>query len=239
MYSLINYILKFVFPEKCIICRNVLPLSFEDNILCKYCENNTPFLKENLCTKCGKPISEGYHLCSLCETRSQIFDIGFSAFEYSILKSSIAHFKYQKYQNDGEKFSKLMIDYAKLYHKDIIEKTDIILPVPLSNKKLKDRGFNQADLLGKYLATGFNKQYYTDILVRAINTLPQNSLNPQQRAKNIKDAFKIIDSTKIDNKNILLIDDIFTTGSTINECARILKMNGANEVYFYTLSTTK
>ena len=113
------------------------------------------------------------------------------------------------------------------------------MPVPLSNKKLKDRGFNQADLLGKYLATGFNKQYYTDILVRTINTLPQNSLNPQQRAKNIKDAFKIIDSTKIDNKNILLIDDIFTTGSTINECARILKMNGANEVYFYTLSTTK
>ena len=118
-----------------------------------------------------------------------------------------------------------------------LDAPDLIVPVPLHPKRLSQRGFNQAGLLALELGRKIKAPVSTDALVRKNQTLPQTRLKRGERLKNVKGAFEIPDDSKVRGRRILLIDDVFTTGTTLSECAKVLKRKGgASEVYALTVT---
>ena len=203
--------------------------------MCNNCASDIPFIEGKVCKKCGLPLKVG-DVCEKCMKRTFAFEYGFSAFTYDTVRKSIFRFKYSGVKNDGVGMAKLMEIFIRQNYSDLIDDINLIIPVPIHIKKLKSRGFNQADILARNLAEFLGKDYSSNTISRVKNTAPQNSLNYKERARNISDAFEFNKSIDVEDKSILIIDDIFTTGSTINECARLLMMNGAKAVYFYTFS---
>ncbi|SNX53133.1 ComF family protein [Thermoanaerobacterium sp. RBIITD] len=222
--------LDLLFPPKinCILCGKII----KDGSVCEDCENKLPFITGNRCIVCGKPIELG-EKCPDCKENDHIFKRNVSVFEYDdMMKSLIARFKYYKERQLSEFFAKYMHKY--LLNTDI--KFDVIVPVPLHKTKLDERGYNQAELLARELS------YRFDIILskpirRIKNTRSQTALNKEERAKNLKGAFKVVYSEMVKNKTILLIDDILTTGSTLDECAKVLIESGAICVYTATIAT--
>ena len=117
-----------------------------------------------------------------------------------------------------------------------MKKYDIITPVPISNLRRRERGYNQSDLIAIKVAEFANITYYPKILIKIKNNKPQSTLNKEHRLENVKNVYKIQNLEKIKEKNILLFDDIYTTGATANECARLLKQAGAQELGILTLA---
>lgn len=113
---------------------------------------------------------------------------------------------------------------------------DMIFPVPLHVKRLRQRGFNQAGLLARVLGHQLELPVHYDCLVRRCWTEPQTRLNREERLHNVKDAFMVADARKVKGRRILLVDDVYTTGTTLNECARILKAGGAAAIHAVTVS---
>ena len=125
----------------------------------------------------------------------------------------------------------------KIFTEKFINKYDVIISVPIHNKRMKTRGYNQSKLIAKEIAINCGKEYYDNVIIKSKNIAPQSTLDMLERVKNIKEAFSIgKNSEKISGKNVALFDDIFTTGSTVNECAKILKKIGANNVGIFTLA---
>ena len=119
---------------------------------------------------------------------------------------------------------------------DLFEKTDIIIPVPLHWRRKLKRMYNQADVLGELLAKKLNKSYRSNLLIRRKNTHTQENKTLQERLKNVRNAFQINKHLVIEGKSILIIDDVLTTGATMNACAKELKKNGAKAVYVLTIA---
>ncbi len=185
--------------------------------------------------KCGKPIEkEEIEYCEDCTKHNLAFDQGKSIWVHKdSVSKAIYRFKYKNKRNYGRIFAKEM---AKKYSVQIKQwGVQEIIPVPIHRKRRKKRGYNQseilADELGKWVDIPVNKK----AVLRIRNTTPQKKLTSVQRAENLKNAFEI--SPDYNPCGIILIvDDIYTTGSTIHRIAQILKENGAHEVYFLTIS---
>lgn len=118
----------------------------------------------------------------------------------------------------------------------LLKKYDIIVPVPISRKRCKNRGYNQSALLAKELAKVLGLEYEENALVKIINNPKQSELSQEQRILNVKNVYKIKKDSKIINKKVLLIDDVFTTGATCNECVKVLKEAGAKKVGVFTIA---
>ena len=119
-------------------------------------------------------------------------------------------------------FAKNMLKNKKTF--GFLKKYDIIIPVPIHKKRKLDRGYNQTELIAKYLSKNIDTlEVFNDILIKSINTVPQSILNSVERKKSVKGIYKIKQIQQIENKNVLLIDDIYTTGSTVNECCKMLR----------------
>ena len=117
-----------------------------------------------------------------------------------------------------------------------IKKYDIIIPVPISKKRLKERGYNQSALIAKEIANYLKIEYNEKVLIKIKDNIAQSILEGKDRELNVKDVYKVKDFEKIKNKKILVIDDIYTTGSTVNECSRILKINGAKDIGVFIIA---
>lgn len=163
---------------------------------------------------------------------------GVSVFYYRDIRKTIFHFKYSGYRTDGLILAKYMAECLLKNECSGILNTDIIVPIPISVKKEKKRGFNQTAVLSETLSIELGIDYCPDVLKRVKNTVPQSKLTGLERKYNVMNVFEFNDKYFIKGKNILLVDDIFTTGSTIEECARILMYAGADKVYFITLART-
>ncbi|MBI4842921.1 MAG: ComF family protein [Nitrospirae bacterium] len=120
-----------------------------------------------------------------------------------------------------------------------LPEADMAVPVPLYTKRLKERGFNQSALLGKHIANRAGVPLMLNVLVRSRNTLPQVGLSAKERRKNIMNAFDVVSHESVKGKKVMLIDDVFTTGATVNECSKVLKKAGAEEVFVVTLTHGK
>ena len=236
--SLPEYVLEWIYPHKCLICRDVIPIEREDKILCEKCRNKTPFLKPPFCKKCGVPITveNSLGLCSNCFGKSYGFTRGYAAFSYETMKETIEHFKFQCYPKDSVGLAKLMAEFMVLTFEEDFMSYDYLVPVPIHAEKMKTRGFNQAALLAEELCLLTGQKTEGEILLRIKNTKPQSQLSEEERKSNLEDAFAMGTGADVEDKRILLIDDIFTTGSTINECAKLLLRKGAREVSCYCLS---
>lgn len=147
----------------------------------------------------------------------------------------IHEFKYNNKDYLGLSLSKLMIDFIKEYNlpMDLI---DFVIPIPLHTTRLRQREFNQAQILSNHIASEFNKNVLSDGLKRIRNTKTQTELEETKRFLNIQGSFLLNENQDVKNKNILLVDDVLTTGATASEAARVLKNGGANIVFVLTLA---
>ena len=206
---------------------------------------STNYVYPKMCGICGKTIFSNSYTCANCLSilkyyREKIIinpnnfcDFILNMYEYrGIIKKQILNFKFREAKYIGKTF-------AYLISKKIMELNidfDVIISVPISLNRYIERGYNQSLEISKYIGKLLNKKVAKNVLIKIKNNKRQSDLNILERQKNVIGVYNIICSEKIKNKKILLIDDIYTTGATINECARILKINGAKEVIALTVA---
>lgn len=235
-----NLILDLIYPENitCIICDK--PINKNNTYsMCKGCFKDLHFILDG-CIKCGKPIinhsleKQDINGCSYCFNKGFYFDKAISCIEYDNLsKKLILDLKYKNKTYMSKYVAQIMKE--KLEIENI--KVDYITCVPLHKGRLKKRGFNQAKKISVKLGNLIDVEHM-DIIERKNNTIQLYKLNKDERKRELKNAFVINDKYHpLKNKNILLIDDIFTTGSTVNEISKILKLKGINKVFVMTLLT--
>ncbi len=220
-------ILDLLFPRRCPICDEII----RDGYIHDKCIPKIKIIGKKSCCICGKYIPNG-SICRECNEHNHYYDLGISTFIYTgELKESILRFKYNKRQ-----------EYAKFFAREMAKKIlvnnipiDIIVPVPIHRKRLVKRGYNQAELLAKEIASIIDKPF-NNCLIRIKNTKPLNQLDKNQRLETMKGTIKFSGDNIID-KDILIVDDIYTTGTTIDICANKLKEVGANKVYFITIAS--
>jgi ComF family protein len=214
--------------------------------LCQACIRGLVAVESPICECCGLPFNSRRgtdHHCGDCITDPKTFRIARAPLVYEQILTRVIHcFKYKGKLQLANPLAEIMLAAFRLFWpKDSI---DIILPVPLHLKRFRKRGFNQAYLLirnwnilaGQYCDHPADFQIERDLLVRSAATAPQTSLGRARRAVNIKNAFDLKGPDKVKDKTILLIDDVYTTGATVNECARLLLNCGARHVDVLTLA---
>lgn len=204
--------------------------------MCSYCESQISYLPTSHCSICCSPIDQDG--CKECESNNYLFKQLICVGSYDgILKNLIYRFKYDKQYGLAFPLAELL--FKKCFPKINKKNFDFIIPIPLHLEKEKVRGYNQTELISIVLSNLVNLPMLK-VLERIKFTSPQYFLNKQQRLQNLKDAFVIKPnySKIIKEKNLILIDDIFTTGSTINEATRVLLNNGVNEIVALTLAKT-
>ena len=192
--------------------------------------------KKLLCNKCKIKLQKNA-LCKIedYENTSSYFDEHIYLFQYSgEIRDTILNYKF----NEKSYIYRTFLEFIKNNEKICaqIKKYDIIIPVPISKKRFKQRGYNQSALIAKNLAKMLNVDYKENVLVKIKDNKPQSEMGQDERKNNVKGVYTIKNKEKINQKKILLIDDIFTTGNTVNECAKILIENSAIIVGIYTIA---
>ncbi len=193
------------------------------------------FLDTPCCDACGFPFEydqgEGA-LCLACHGLRPAFDHARAAIAYDELsRRLILDFKHGG-RTDGLGFFAVQMQRAG---RDMLKSCDMLIPVPLHKKRLRERRFNQAALLARALSRRTGLSYETDVLMRTKHTPPQGSSRAPARRKNVAGAFKVEHRPEIDGRHIVLIDDVYTTGATLNACARVLRKAGARQIDALTL----
>ena len=201
-----------------------------------------------VCGVCGKLEPEA--LCRKCEIRLQkiaqcevndfskklrYFNELFYIFQYEgEIRNILIKYKF----NDKPYIYKTFAYFLKNYKKICVQikKYDIIVPVPISKKRFNERGYNQSAIFAREIAKNLNITYNEKILIKIKDNIAQSLLEGQDREQNVKNVYKVINSEKLKNKKVLLVDDIYTTGSTVNECSRVLLLNGAQNIGIFTIA---
>lgn len=192
-------------------------------------------MEDPRCMHCGKPLrDETAEYCQDCRKRRSFIQRGCSVWVHRYpVSSSVYRFKYRNRRSYGNVYA---LEMAEKYGEQLnMWKIDLIVPIPLFRKKKKRRGYNQAEILAKELSRITGIPMRNDVLFRIRETLPQKNLDNRQRMQNLQGAFAV-PSWWEPEENVLLVDDIYTTGSTLEHAAKILKKAGVQNVYFLTIS---
>ncbi|MCX5786840.1 MAG: ComF family protein [Elusimicrobia bacterium] len=232
-----KYFLHVLLPKTCLHCLKDLP--WESNkSLCSVCEGALEPLPELHCARCGLPLKSGGQTCYDCrgqKSAAAALELARSAFVFNAeLRSLIHAFKYSRMESLCGPLSEAMAGAWDRFPE--LKDYNFVLAVPLHPAKKKERGFNQSELLAEKLAAAKHLFLLKNSAARALNTKPQVSLSKEERASNMKSAFKITRPELVKGRKILLIDDVATTLSTLEELARELKKNGAKGVAALTLA---
>jgi competence protein ComFC len=231
MISFIKHIFLHFFPLTCPSCKKeTIDASFE---LCNSCYSKLSFVPEPFCKSCGGYNNTIFDICSNCMKEDKHpWQHAISLFEMKDLsRDLIIKYKYYKDIPLARFFSNICCKKIKLSNLEI----NIITHIPLHWAKHLKRGFNQSSLIEKMISRELRIHSKT-LLVRSKFTKSQTKLATKKRRKNIIDAFKPIKCEQIKNKKILLIDDVYTTGSTLREASKVLLKAGAKEIYILTLA---
>jgi len=228
-----------IYPNLCLACKNKIELNEGQNLVCINCldkiEKNLP----PFCATCGRHLdieAINKNTCKGCKNTKFYFDRAFSPCVYTgIMKNLIHKFKYSGSDYLGEYFGSIMSTFIQDYSLPI-QYLDYIIPVPLHKSRLREREFNQAQILSQQVAKKFDKKLLTDVLIRNKPTKTQTELTLKERGQNVKDSFLVAKPELIKDANLLLIDDVLTTAATSNEAAKCLKSAGAKAVILLTLA---
>ncbi|MBM4270617.1 MAG: ComF family protein [Deltaproteobacteria bacterium] len=228
-----------VFPPRCLSCDVIV--DYQNTFpFCGSCSNEIHFITAPLCSRCGIPFpgsAGGNHLCGDCITSPPPYSVARSLGRYeTILLETIHRFKYHGKIATGKILGKMMaeFDYPELSIADY----SLIMPVPLHPKRLRERGFNQSLILSREIIKKFPVMLDFMTLSRHIYTDPQINLGKVERESNVRGVFRVRDARKIQGQKIILIDDVYTSGSTVKECARVLRNCNAAEVAVLTIART-
>ena len=236
--------LDWLYPPTCMACRTLLPLNNKpqrDLWLCTRCQELFEPVTAPMCNKCGMPTENPVEKCSSCYSKTLHFNQNRAAFTYNELMRDMMHelkFRNKKYiaQGLGRLWAHLLQEIC--YTSTITDIANyIFVPLPMHKKKQKERGFNQAEILTTELSKAL-KIPAESTLERILDTPPQSGLHPQLRAENVEGVFTISPNFNPAGKSYILIDDIYTTGASLNECARTLKNAGAYNILCMTLAIT-
>lgn len=216
-------IIDFIYPPYCIVCNKLL--LFNEKLICKKCLLDLPKLDVdyNIVEEIDSKLSQEIY-----------FSQAVSIWEFSPpLQTAIHYLKYQGFKTIANQFGAFMED--RLRQMSLPVNQTLLIPVPLHKTRLRERGYNQSTLLCSAIAAETDLIYDDSILKRIRYTESQTRLNASERQKNVENAFKVFNSEKIENKLIILVDDVITTGSTMNACAKVLMNNGAKAVYLLSI----
>lgn len=237
MKKFFKFLNNLIFPKNftCDICGEEIVESNSKFNICIDCYKTLPIITGKVCLRCGEEIHSLSKYCLSCKSNKREFKQCFSVFNYiPPITDLVSRLKYYKNRYLGENFSPFLLEKLKSTELN----PDIIIPVPLHPHRQKERGFNQAELLCKsFIENGYNVRF--DIIERMIDTEQQTTKNRIERIENVKDAFAFVSTENrklIKDKVVLIIDDVFTTGSTLNEISKLLILVGAKEVYGLTLA---
>ena len=237
---LVRELALFIYPPTCPGCGQPLH-SDRSEPFCPDCLRTLEFISEPYCPVCGVPYAKeipNSHLCGDCLSGIHYFDRARSTGSYcGSLREVLHRFKYGGRTFLARPLAQMLISPGK--HLARLHKIDHIIPVPLHPKRLRQRGFNQASLLARRLGSELKISVDYASLQRSRWTEPQTGLTRRQRAANVKGAFSLKSDEKVKGKGILVVDDVLTTGETVNQCVRVLKKDGgAREVAVLTVART-
>lgn len=222
--KIIDFILSLIFPIECLGCNQ------ENTYLCDECLKKIKIYDQ-------PPVFE--------HPLTHLNGIVYAAdYKQMLLQQTIHNFKFRYIKELAQPLAKILAEFWKNYinsvqtHNFVSLQNDelLIIPVPLNKKRRLERGFNQAELIAKIFAEHFNYHILTDVVIRQTNTPHQVGLNKKERLTNVQSAFAITNPELIKNRIVILIDDVVTTGSTLEEIAKTLKQAGAKEVWGLTIA---
>jgi len=226
--------LDFLFPRRCPVCGEIT--SPAGSLICPSCFLKLSFVKPPVCKKCGKEImDETMEYCSDCMGHFHAFESGVALLNYDeTARTVMAQIKYKNKREYLDFFGAAM---AKRYGMAVARMAvEAIVPVPVHLSRRRARGFNQAEELALRLSKGMGIPVCADVLARSRKTAPQKGLTPQLRLKNLEQAFSVREEGLWPGMDCaLLVDDIYTTGSTAEACARVLKRAGIKKVYVLSI----
>lgn len=225
---------NWFFPRHCPVCDTVLG---GNQLICPECKDIPRLVKAPRCVSCGKHLERQEQVrCRDCGGKVRNFEWGIALYEYASVHDSVHRFK-----NLGR------AEYAEFYGEEIRRfllpaiarmKGDALVPIPLHRSKLNSRGYNQATLLAKEISKGSGIPVREDILIRVKKTASQKKMDHSTRQNNMKKAFHMVQND-VKLKKIILVDDVFTTGNTIEAAAEVLRRGGVEKVYFIALAIGK
>ncbi len=238
---ILNKILEGVadifFPRRCAVCDRVLSVNIRD--ICKVCEKKLVYTGQQYCLKCGRKVTDEEEYCAICKKQEKTaYDSGRVVFVYNAsMRESISRFKYHGRKEYAAFYAKQMEKECRDWIRQIAP--DVLIPVPIHRERQRARGYNQAEIVAQKLGESMGILVWNDFLLRTKNTLPQKGLSRKERMKNVGQAFSIGETAqklyKVPNC-VILIDDIYTTGSTIEACAEALRREGVRRIFFLCIS---
>ncbi len=226
--------INVLFPNgyKCVVCgAEIKPSPF---CVCDECYNKLPHIVGHTCLRCGEPLFSDANYCLNCKNTKHYFSKCFAPFMFTNDVVKLIHgLKYEGKKYLAKPLGNFMF---KLFSEQGV-KVDLVVPVPLHFARQKSRGFNQSEELAQVFSRfGFNVN--NNCLARVKETVTQTNLTKTERLENVNDAFKVVNKLEVKNKVVLIIDDVYTTGATFNEVARVLINAGAKQVYGLTCAHT-
>ncbi|MBO5179877.1 MAG: ComF family protein [Clostridia bacterium] len=211
---MLNKIVDYVYPRVCGFCNKII----SEEYTCKICQEKLKYIYES-----------EKQLISV----NKNFEILVCAYKYKgIIRSKLLQYKFKNKKYLYLSLSERLVKLLNRYSKEI----DFIIPVPIHFMRSFERGYNQSMLIAQFIAQKMNIELRNNILKKVHNNKPQSILSASKRKKNVSNVYIVKNSNAIRGKTILLIDDIYTTGATVNECSRILKENGAKKIIVATIA---
>ena len=229
--------LDLVFPPICLLCQKSLKSKNPRFPVCELCHYEIRLNKPPFCAKCSRPHADpGGTICPECLKTKPAFDIAWGCCEYTEPMKKLVHlFKYNQKTSLQYYFHEQVCRFIDESHPRLFG-FELLMPVPLHSARLRERGYNQSELLARRLSEKFHINISARNLVRTKHTHHQALLSQKERWTNVRGAFKIKHSSEIKNQNVLLFDDLLTTGATASEAALALKSSGAKKVGLLTLA---
>ena len=238
-------LIDLIYPPRCPICQAFLQdqnavQGGQDIPFCQTCFNEFTPIKSPICSLCGRPFSDGTEqdrICEECLRKRPSYDIARAPYLYDgALMTAIHELKYAQRSHLADSLGSLLALFAQTCIGEL--RGSLVMPVPLHPKRLRARGFNQSLLLARCVASKTGAELDFLSLRRTKFTKPQTELSSEERKKNVRKAFEVVKPEVVKKRTILLVDDVATTGSTLNECAKALKRAGADGVLCLVLART-
>lgn len=236
MARIVEEVISMIYPKRCPLCGEII--KGNQKLACDSCYEELEYIEEPRCKCCSKAIEqEESEYCYDCNRKEFYFESGVALWNYSSqMKQSLAKFKYHNRREYGEFYGE---EFVKIYGDALMNlEPDALIPVPIHWTRYIKRGYNQAAVIANQIGKRLHIPVVEDLLIRTKKTIAQKHLDDKGRERNLQGAFAISEKWKKIEHNmecVVIIDDIYTTGSTINTCAKILMQQGIKEIYFGVL----
>lgn len=229
---MVSQLISLFFPRRCPVCDR--PVRPWNALVCTECAPSFAYIEPPYCLKCGKHIgSSEKEYCGDCAAHRHLYDRGRALFYYRSVSASIARFKYRGRREYAAYYAACMA--GKLGNFISSCRADALVPVPLHSDRQRKRGYNQAQVMAEALSALTGIPVRADLIERTVKTAPMKDLSAAERQNNLKKAFKIL-RNDVKLNTIIIIDDIYTTGSTIDAMNREFRKAGVGRIYFITLA---